>query len=82
MMQRFGAAAVCSGWNTDVIYQAYSGGSGSMCDGYSIDVICELGEQLGAVDLGDSSLFEAEDFELALGLSASIDSELNKHPAD
>ena len=31
---------------------------------------------------GSSSLSEGEDFELALGLSASIDNELNKHPAD
>ena len=41
-----------------------------MSDGYNTDGICELEEQLGAVDLGDSSLSEAEDFELAVGLSA------------
>ena len=31
--------------------------------------------------LGSSSLSEDDDFELTLGLSASIDNELNKHPA-
>ena len=71
-----------SGSNTAVTDQTYSGGSASVSDGYNTDGICELEEQLGAVDLGDSSLSKAEDFELALGLSASIDSELNKHPAD
>ena len=71
-----------SGSNTDVTDETYSGGSASVSDGYNTDGICELEEQLGAVDLGDSSLSETEDFELALGLSASVDSELNKHPAD
>ena len=37
---------------------------------------------LKAVDLGDSSLSEAEAFELTSGLSASIDSEPNEHTAD
>ena len=33
------------------------------------------------MDLGDSNLSEAEDFELALGLSARMDNEPNKHTA-
>ena len=41
-----------SGSNTDVSDQTYSGGSASVSDGYNTDGICELEEQLGAVDFG------------------------------
>ena len=50
-----------SGSNTDVTDQIYSGGSASVSDGYNTDGICALERQLGAVDLGDSSVSEAED---------------------
>jgi hypothetical protein len=57
-----------SGSNTEVTDQTYSDGSASVSDGYSSDGICELEEQLGAVNLGDSSSSGPEDVEPDLGL--------------
>ena len=61
--------------------QTYSNGSASVSDGYSSDGICELEEQLGAVNLGDSSSSGPEDVEPDLGLSTSNSSNLSVHSA-